>query len=127
MPMPASSRPSIPAASSASFATARVTSQISAASCSTQPGRGKCWRELAVGAAGDLAALVEDEAGGARVPWSIARITAPDRILLGIFARARRETAQEDADLPDVEAHITGTVWKIECEVGQEVARATRS
>ena len=33
-----------PAASSASRATARVTSQISAASCSTQPGRGKCWR-----------------------------------------------------------------------------------
>jgi acetyl-CoA carboxylase biotin carboxyl carrier protein len=24
--------------------------------------------------------------------------------------------------VPDVEAHITGTVWKIECEVGQEVA-----
>jgi len=24
--------------------------------------------------------------------------------------------------LPDVEAHITGTVWKIECEVGQRVA-----
>jgi acetyl-CoA carboxylase biotin carboxyl carrier protein len=24
--------------------------------------------------------------------------------------------------LPDVEAHITGTVWKIECEIGQEVA-----
>jgi acetyl-CoA carboxylase biotin carboxyl carrier protein len=23
--------------------------------------------------------------------------------------------------LPEVEAHITGTVWKIECEVGQEV------
>jgi acetyl-CoA carboxylase biotin carboxyl carrier protein len=23
--------------------------------------------------------------------------------------------------LPDVEAHITGTVWKIECEVGQEI------
>jgi acetyl-CoA carboxylase biotin carboxyl carrier protein len=23
--------------------------------------------------------------------------------------------------LPDVEAHITGTVWKIECEIGQEV------
>jgi acetyl-CoA carboxylase biotin carboxyl carrier protein len=23
--------------------------------------------------------------------------------------------------VPDVEAHITGTVWKIECEVGQEV------
>jgi acetyl-CoA carboxylase biotin carboxyl carrier protein len=25
-------------------------------------------------------------------------------------------------DLPDVEAHITGTVWKVECEVGQKVA-----
>ena len=23
--------------------------------------------------------------------------------------------------MPDVEAHITGTVWKIECSVGQEV------
>ena len=23
--------------------------------------------------------------------------------------------------MPDVEAHITGTVWKIECEVGQKV------
>jgi len=23
--------------------------------------------------------------------------------------------------LPDVEAHITGTVWKIECEVGQQI------
>jgi acetyl-CoA carboxylase biotin carboxyl carrier protein len=23
--------------------------------------------------------------------------------------------------LPDVDAHITGTVWKIECEVGQVV------
>jgi acetyl-CoA carboxylase biotin carboxyl carrier protein len=23
--------------------------------------------------------------------------------------------------LPNVEAHITGTVWKIECEVGQEI------
>ena len=24
--------------------------------------------------------------------------------------------------MPDVEAHITGTVWKIECQVGQSVA-----
>ena len=24
--------------------------------------------------------------------------------------------------MPEVEAHITGTVWKIECEVGQHVA-----
>jgi acetyl-CoA carboxylase biotin carboxyl carrier protein len=23
--------------------------------------------------------------------------------------------------LPNVEAHITGTVWKVECEVGQSV------
>ena len=23
--------------------------------------------------------------------------------------------------MPDVEAHITGTVWKIECEVGQDI------
>ena len=28
----------------------------------------------------------------------------------------------KERPLPDVEAHITGTVWKIECEVGQEVA-----
>ena len=24
--------------------------------------------------------------------------------------------------MPEVEAHITGTVWKIECEVGDEIA-----
>jgi len=24
--------------------------------------------------------------------------------------------------LPNVEAHITGTVWRIECEVGQQIA-----
>jgi acetyl-CoA carboxylase biotin carboxyl carrier protein len=24
--------------------------------------------------------------------------------------------------LPNVEAHITGTVWKIECQLGQEIA-----
>jgi acetyl-CoA carboxylase biotin carboxyl carrier protein len=24
--------------------------------------------------------------------------------------------------MPDVEAHITGTIWKIECEVGQSVS-----
>jgi len=23
--------------------------------------------------------------------------------------------------LPNVEAHITGTVWKVECELGQEI------
>jgi hypothetical protein len=42
--IPTAARPPgpTPASSSASMATARVTSQISAASCSTQPGRGKC-------------------------------------------------------------------------------------
>jgi acetyl-CoA carboxylase biotin carboxyl carrier protein len=27
----------------------------------------------------------------------------------------------EEEQLADVEAHITGTVWKIECQIGQEV------
>jgi acetyl-CoA carboxylase biotin carboxyl carrier protein len=42
------------------------------------------------------------------VPWSIAR--------------TRRAQAISCPPVPDVEAHITGTVWKIECQVGQEVA-----
>jgi acetyl-CoA carboxylase biotin carboxyl carrier protein len=29
---------------------------------------------------------------------------------------------REEASMPDVEAHITGTVWKIECQVGDDVA-----
>jgi acetyl-CoA carboxylase biotin carboxyl carrier protein len=36
----------------------------------------------------------------------------------GYLARAPH---QEDV-VPEVEAHITGTVWKIECEVGEQVA-----
>jgi acetyl-CoA carboxylase biotin carboxyl carrier protein len=28
----------------------------------------------------------------------------------------------EEPPLPDVEAHITGTVWKIEVQVGDEIA-----
>ena len=24
--------------------------------------------------------------------------------------------------MPNVEAHITGTVWKVECQLGQEIA-----
>jgi acetyl-CoA carboxylase biotin carboxyl carrier protein len=39
----------------------------------------------------------------------------------GIVPDRSRQRSQED-HLPDVEAHITGTVWKIECSVGQEVA-----
>jgi acetyl-CoA carboxylase biotin carboxyl carrier protein len=37
----------------------------------------------------------------------------------GIVPR-RQVTYQEDP-LPDVEAHITGTVWKVECKVGDEI------
>jgi acetyl-CoA carboxylase biotin carboxyl carrier protein len=40
------------------------------------------------------------------------------RITACILPRAHRD---EEIGLSDVEAHITGTVWKIECEVGQEV------
>jgi acetyl-CoA carboxylase biotin carboxyl carrier protein len=36
-------------------------------------------------------------------------------------AEARRQSREKEEQLPDVEAHITGTVWKVECEVGQEV------
>jgi len=39
---------------------------------------------------------------------------------LGIVPHPTAPRAQEE-ELPDVEAHITGTVWKIECQVGQEV------
>jgi len=31
-----------------------------------------------------------------------------------------RSRPQEDA-LPNVEAHITGIIWEVDCEVGQEV------
>lgn len=24
--------------------------------------------------------------------------------------------------MPDVEAHITGTIWKVECEIGDDIA-----
>jgi acetyl-CoA carboxylase biotin carboxyl carrier protein len=30
-------------------------------------------------------------------------------------------STQEESELPEVEAHITGTVWKIEVEVGDSV------
>jgi hypothetical protein len=47
---------------------ARVTSQISVASCSTQPGTGEVLRELRVAAPGGPAVLVEDEAHVPVVP-----------------------------------------------------------
>jgi acetyl-CoA carboxylase biotin carboxyl carrier protein len=34
--------------------------------------------------------------------------------------RSERRASEEDA-VPDVEAHITGTVWKVEVEVGDSV------
>ncbi len=46
------------------------------------------------------------------VPWSIARINE---------ARQPIAASVSSRPMPDVEAHITGTVWKIECQVGQEV------
>ena len=42
MPMPVTASIRMPASAAATRATRRVTSQISSASCSTQPGRGKC-------------------------------------------------------------------------------------
>jgi acetyl-CoA carboxylase biotin carboxyl carrier protein len=39
-----------------------------------------------------------------------------------MYLARTRKAGQEESDLPDVEAHITGTVWKVECQIGQEVA-----
>jgi acetyl-CoA carboxylase biotin carboxyl carrier protein len=44
------------------------------------------------------------------VPWSIARIKIRQPI-----------PPVSSRPMPDVEAHITGTVWKIDCQVGQAV------
>jgi acetyl-CoA carboxylase biotin carboxyl carrier protein len=33
----------------------------------------------------------------------------------------RATSASKETQLPNVEAHITGTVWKIECKVGDDV------
>jgi acetyl-CoA carboxylase biotin carboxyl carrier protein len=32
-----------------------------------------------------------------------------------------REPSNQEDTLPNIEAHITGTVWKIECQVGDRV------
>jgi acetyl-CoA carboxylase biotin carboxyl carrier protein len=69
------------------------------------------------------------------VPWSIARIKSAAAYPGCIFPAVVREAAggarggamssQAKSNwserLPDVEAHITGTVWKIECQIGQSV------
>jgi acetyl-CoA carboxylase biotin carboxyl carrier protein len=66
-------------------------------------------RELPVGPPGGPTALVEDDAGGAR------------RALVDREDQSGAE-AISCPPVPDVEAHITGTVWKIECQVGQQIA-----
>jgi acetyl-CoA carboxylase biotin carboxyl carrier protein len=59
------------------------------------------------------------------VPWSIARIKVVAQAPGGARCAARsfRQPIPpvSSRPMPDVEAHITGTVWKIECEVGQSV------
>jgi acetyl-CoA carboxylase biotin carboxyl carrier protein len=40
---------------------------------------------------------------------------------LGIPYLAAIASRRGEFELPNVEAHITGTVWKIECQIGQEV------
>jgi acetyl-CoA carboxylase biotin carboxyl carrier protein len=42
--------------------------------------------------------------------------SAPEAILPN-----RHRINQEDRDMAEVEAHITGTVWKIECAVGDQI------
>jgi acetyl-CoA carboxylase biotin carboxyl carrier protein len=37
------------------------------------------------------------------------------------MARITREAKVQCRPVPNVEAHITGTVWKVECEIGQDV------
>src|SRR5215204_72508 len=121
IPMPASERPSIPAESSASLATERVTSQISLASCSTQPGRGKCWRNSRYARPTGRPRSSKVMQVVPVVPWSIARIKSSAAYPAGIVPARPRTGPRRKRSLPDVEAHITGTVWKIECKVGQEV------
>jgi acetyl-CoA carboxylase biotin carboxyl carrier protein len=40
----------------------------------------------------------------------------------GYRASPRPQTLSRRQRVPDIEAHITGTVWKIECQVGDEIA-----
>jgi acetyl-CoA carboxylase biotin carboxyl carrier protein len=55
------------------------------------------------------------------VPWSVTRIESSAAYPAGIVPAGRRTGPRRKRTLPDVEAHITGTVWKIECEIGQAV------
>jgi acetyl-CoA carboxylase biotin carboxyl carrier protein len=54
----------------------------------------------------------------------MARITPPEPIRplsLDIVRRPAVQRSQEGGHLAEVAAHITGTVWKIEVEIGDEV------
>ena len=51
----------MPAFASASQATSRWLDQISSASCSTQPGCGKCWLKLALGQCDNFALAIEND------------------------------------------------------------------
>jgi acetyl-CoA carboxylase biotin carboxyl carrier protein len=45
-------------------------------------------------------------------------------VISGVTAGYRARTVKPPSrrtQLPNVEAHITGTVWKVECKVGDEV------
>ena len=74
IPMPARSEPVIPASASASWPTRRVTSQISAASCSTQPARGKYCRNSEYARPTGCPSASKTRHFVPVVPWSIPRI-----------------------------------------------------
>src|SRR5207248_9340555 len=40
----------------------------------------------------------------------------------GVSCRTRHPGSDSGGRVADVEAHITGTVWKIECEIGQSIS-----
>jgi acetyl-CoA carboxylase biotin carboxyl carrier protein len=48
------------------------------------------------------------------------RSNSPGRPPVNLWSRREPPTDQE-VTVPDIEAHITGTVWKIECQLGDEV------
>jgi acetyl-CoA carboxylase biotin carboxyl carrier protein len=66
--------------------------------------------ELAVGAPARAPLIIEDDAGSPRRPLIDRQDHGPGRYPDIVLAH-----------VADVEAHITGTVWKIEVEVGDQV------
>jgi acetyl-CoA carboxylase biotin carboxyl carrier protein len=42
--------------------------------------------------------------------------------MVAAIVPARVPRTSPGGSVPDIEAHITGTVWKIECQVGDEIA-----